>query len=543
MKTAPARECLIYGLLLFSFFLISVYITGPAGNFPIGDDWQYAYPVKTWLENGAMEFKGIFAPNTLLQVVWGFLFCKVAGSFDFTWLRFSTLALGILGVVYFYKTIKLSGAQKRAAIFSAFALLFNPLYYHLSFTFFTDIPFFALWVFSVYFFVKYIIDKKSKHLVLAVFWAAASYYIRQPGILLIPVFGIYLFFEKRFSRAGTFSGLILFIAAAAIYFSLEKWVKPALGISGNYVPVGGRFYDALVGQPFHTALEWAKKGIKTTIYLGFFAVPFLPFFISQLIGGKLVDKKTIGLAMFFNVPLFLLLVYIGKTFPFGGNILFNFGLGPELLADVYTRGLPNTPRLPGWAMLAVQFISQLSATFIFYYFYKKFNTLRESQKKTIYFLVLFNLVYLPVMSITSFFDRYLLPVIASFFIVLSIFIKLKKYSRQAWKFLPLVLLSVFSILATADFMNWNRAKNEAFLFLRKKGVSIKEMDAGYEYNGFYNYHFPRKEQEDRSFWWVTDDRYMIAFGPVEGYRQIARFPFFRSLYWRQDNIRVLERTD
>ena len=102
-------------------------------------------------------------------------------------------------------------------------------------------------------------------------------------------------------------------------------------------------------------------------------------------------------------------------------------------------------------------------------------------------------------------------------------------------------MTTFSLLATADFMDWNRAKNEAFLYLQKNGVSIEKMDAGYEYNGFYNYHFPKTEKEGKSFWWVTDDEYMITFGSVNGYKTLASFPYFRCLFFQQDAILVLQR--
>lgn len=78
---------------LFALAAVSICFVNPFGNFPIGDDWQYAYPVKSWIENGLFEFKGIFAPNTLLQIIWGFLFCKIGGTFSFDWLRLSTMIL------------------------------------------------------------------------------------------------------------------------------------------------------------------------------------------------------------------------------------------------------------------------------------------------------------------------------------------------------------------------------------------------------------------------------------------------------------------
>jgi hypothetical protein len=60
-----------------------IFFTNPDGNFPLHDDWQYAYPVKTLLENGQLEFQGIFAPNILLQIGWGYVFSLPFGGFSF----------------------------------------------------------------------------------------------------------------------------------------------------------------------------------------------------------------------------------------------------------------------------------------------------------------------------------------------------------------------------------------------------------------------------------------------------------------------------
>ena len=541
MATLSGRGFILYLIALVLLILLAVLFTGPMGNFPIGDDWQYSYPVKTWLEDGKMEYKGIFAPNILLQVVWGYLFCKIAGGFDFTWLRFSTLMAAFIGSFYFYKILQLIEVNKINSLLIVALLFFSPLYYYLSFTFFTDISFLCLCIISIYFFIKFILKKDHISLMLAVFWATASFYIRQPGLLFIPTFAMFVFWENRFSNKSLKLVIPLFLVAFAVYFSLEKWLKPALSISDNFVPVGGQFYTALIGQPIATFIEWIKKGIKTFIYLGFFGLPLLPFYWTKIKALKIINKRTAVVVFILNTILFLLLFYAGKTFPFGGNIMFNFGLGSELLADVYTLELLNTPKAPAWSMLAIQFISQLSATFLFLFIIEKTNTLSGNKKKITVFLLLLNTIYLPVMSITSFFDRYLLLTIVSFFTVLSFFSEQLDFRRPALKFIPAILLTAFSIVATADFMDWNRAKHQAFLYLQEKGISIQEMDAGYEYNGFYNYHFPRQEKEGRSFWWVTDDRYLIAFGPVKGYRTLASFPYFRCLFFRQDAIRVLER--
>lgn len=416
------------------------------------------------------------------------------------------------------------------------ALAFNPLLYYLSFTFFTDVPFLTLCIISIFCFQKYVLYKKLKYLAWAVFWAIAAFFIRQPGLLLIVAFAASILLDERFSKQALLITITLALITLGVYFSLENLVKPTLGISGNFVPVGDQFYAALLGQPLSTIIEWGKKAIKTFIYLGFFGLPFIPIYWKKITKAIFINNRFLTLIFILNAGLFALLLLTGKTFPFGGNILFNFGLGSELLADVYTLGLSNTPKLPNWIMLILQFISQLSATFLFVTILKTF---KKEQRRFIIFLLILNVIYIPIMSITSFFDRYLLITIVSFFIVLSIGIG-NKY-KLSWNLIPLIFLAGFSILATKDFMAWNRSKSEAFQYLTEKGISITQIDAGYEYNGFYNYHYPREEKEGKSFWWVSDNKFMITFGPVEGYHVLASFPYYRCLFFKENSILVLER--
>ncbi len=543
MKLPPGFSAIPDGIWLVLIFLLTVLFTDPAGNFPIGDDWQYGYPVKTWIETGTVEFMGIFAPNILLQVWWGFLFCKLGGSFDFTWLRFSTLTTSIMGIIIFYDILRKIGTPHKTAFYFSLVLMFNPLFYYLSFTFFTDVPFLLFFIWAVFYFFKHLKTNRTSALAWAAICAAAGFYIRQPGLLLIPSFGIFILLKNTFSKKSIYTAFALFVLTFGIYFSLEKYVKPALSIADNFVPVSAQFYNALIETPFFTGIEWIKKGIKTFVYLGFFTLPFFPFIWNNRKEINFFTRPNTIVLFAVNIALFLLMLSAGKTFPFGGNILFNFGLGSELLADVYTYGLPNVPRAPEWIMLALQFISQLNASFLFILIIKNYKHLAPLQKEAIVFLLIFNLIYLPVMSITSFFDRYLLPTIVSFFIIISFFTQLALPVRKTWKLLPFVLICGFSIFATRDFMAWNTAKNQAFRYLTDQGISIREMDAGYEYNGLYNYHFPKETTDDHSFWWVTDDKYLITFGPVSGYRAIASFPYYRLLSLQQDAILVLQRTE
>lgn len=524
-------------LLLLSWAAAAV-LAGPEGDFPLNDDWQYAYPARQLLETGALEMQGYFAPNIILQVYWGYLFCWLAGGFNFLWLRLSTLALAAVGGWALYAIARRLEISPLFSLLGAAVLLFNPLYFNLSFSFMTDVPFLAVVLLALLAFQFYIEKERRAWLVAACLLSVGAYLIRQPGIVLLPAFGLWRLWDRRGEDSSVTFALLLTAAAVAVYLGYEQLAKPWLGISGNFVPVSSLYLESVLAAPLPFAAELFRKSIKTWIYLGFFGLPLLPFLGERIRQSGLGQWQINALLLVANLGLLALLHQIGKIFPFGGNIMYNFGLGPELLADVYTLGLSNTPRLPEWLMYALNLISQLSATALLWVALSGWKRLSPRQHRFFRFLLLANLLYLPAMSITSFFDRYILLAIASSVLLLLPHIRTPRRLLSA--LLPLLLLALFSLLATHDYLAWNRSRHEAFQWLQEQGVTIQQVDAGFEYNGFYNYHEDRILEEGRSHWWVTDDEWMIAFGPVPGYEKVKGFGFRRWLWGgRKDEICVL----
>ncbi len=529
--------------LLFLSWVGSILLIGVGGNFPLNDDWQYAYPVQQLMEKGELEMRGYFAPNIILQVYWGYLFCWLAGSFSFTWLRLSTLALSALGGWAMYTLARRLGIRPGLSLLGAAILLFNPLYLSLSFTFMTDVPFLAAVLLALLAFQRFIAKEELRWLLAACLLSVAAYLIRQPGIVLLPAFGLWRIWDRRGSGGSIALAFLLTASAAGAYLGYEKLAKPWLGISGNFVPVSSLYLETILAAPLSYAEELARKFLKTGIYLGFFGLPLLPFLWERIRQSGLWRWRAALPLLGANLGLLAALHHTGKIFPFGGNILYNFGLGPELLADVYTLGLPNTPRLPEWALYVLNLISQLSATILLWIAIAGWKGLRPEQHRFLGFLLLANLLYLPAMSITSFFDRYILLVIASALLLLLPHARLPE-RRIILPFLPFLLMTLFSILATHDYLAWNRARHKAFLWLQEEGVAIRRMDAGFEYNGFYNYHEDRILEKGRSHWWVTDDEWMIAFGAAPGYEKIKPFGYRRWLWGgRKDVLWVLRRKE
>ncbi len=521
---------------------VAICLVNPIGDFPLNDDWQYAYPVMKLVEEGRLEMQGFFAPNIILQVGWGALWCWIWGAFSFTVLRFSTLTLAIIGSWLFFSISRRLHIPSKTSLTGALLLLSSPLFFNLSFSFMTDVPFLVVMLASLFAVLLYLQESRLKWLIIACLLSIGSFLIRQPGILLMPILGIWICLEKKGKEGSVKTFLLLTFLGVGVYFGYEKLVKPLIGISDHFVPVSGLYLDTVLEKPLSFVKELFKKFVKTWIYLGFFGLPILPFVWDRV--RKIANLSFWQLSGIFiaNVVLLFYLHSTGKIFPFGGNILYNWGLGPELLVDVYTLQIPNTPQVPYNLLYALNFLSQLSASILCMVIWKNRGTYSFIQKRFFSFLVFFSLLYLPAMSITSFFDRYLLLPIAVFFCLLMPFFR---YPKQVFvTYIPMIAMGLFSLLATHDYLSWNRAKHDAFLWLQEKEVTITQMDAGFEYNGFYNYHTDKKVAEGKSFWWVTDDTWVISFGPIPDYHTAHTIGYHRWLWaGKKDYIHILQKTN
>jgi hypothetical protein len=125
---------------LFFIWLLLLFMVNPIGNFPINDDWAFAYPVKALMDHGTFEFLMPFAPNLLLQVLWGYLFC-LPDHFSFTALRISTLVLGLAALILTFRLLKEGVTDKFIIFLGLCNVLFNQLFFPLAYSFMTDIPF------------------------------------------------------------------------------------------------------------------------------------------------------------------------------------------------------------------------------------------------------------------------------------------------------------------------------------------------------------------------------------------------------------------
>lgn len=134
-------------------FSICIIITNPIGDFPLVDDWSYGRAVVHLIKTGEFQLIGWVATTLFTNVLWGTLFCIPAG-FSFNALRLSTLTMSFLGIFATYMLLRELRLSRLLTVVAALTLTFSPLYYMLSFTFMTDIPYIAMITIAAIFFIR-----------------------------------------------------------------------------------------------------------------------------------------------------------------------------------------------------------------------------------------------------------------------------------------------------------------------------------------------------------------------------------------------------
>src|SRR6186713_2191344 len=176
-------------MILAAIGILVEFFINPSGEFPLNDDWSYTLSLQHLYETHHLVLKGWTSMPLLIQLYWGFLFCKIFG-FSFTVLRYSTLVLGLAGVMGSYFLMKEFSANRKVCFFAALIVLLNPIYLNLSNTFMTDVPFTSLLIFSILFFVRACKTGRSRQILLGLVFAVLATLIRQLGLLAVGAFSI-----------------------------------------------------------------------------------------------------------------------------------------------------------------------------------------------------------------------------------------------------------------------------------------------------------------------------------------------------------------
>ncbi len=524
-------------MVLVAAWLGAILLVNPLGNFPLNDDWAYSKDVWNLSEQGRLLLDDFPAMTRITQIFWGAAWCEVFG-FSFQVLRFSTLVLGFAGLLVFYFLLVEMGTNKRLAVAGSLVLAFNPLYFSLSYTFMTDVPFLTLFLASVLFFVKSLKTGRYRFIVWATVFALLATLVRQFGMLSPLAFAFAWVLRNRLNGKSIAWAAMPLVVCMAAYLLFTRWLEATHGLPDSYGSIG-----KLLDRPFKSGFFEAslqRTGILVFSY-GLFLMPLavLLFKIHFKAASRSLKWQVVSLTVLLAVTLIFAWRWI-----FYGNLLYNLGLGPKTLKDA-AIWLNVSPQLSPDGMLWVKIAGTAGAVLLLpglvVVLVKKIRQTGTACNLAIFFWSMIAAYFGFLLLELYFLDRYYLILVPLLLAVLL--------QNQVWSFDKitisiavgtLLVLAVFSITATHDYLSWNRARWQALDYLtEEKNIPPNRIDGGFEFNGWHK-PGPKDNGPWKSWWWVDRDDYVVAFGDLSNFTKEKGFPYVRWLPPGVDSVYVLK---
>jgi hypothetical protein len=240
--------------LVIAFYLVAVAAVNPFRECPVLDDWAYASTVRHLLQTGEYKLDDWVAPNMPFQALWGALFCLVLGD-SYVALRLSTVALTVIGLVAFRALAREHGLSGMAANLLTLCLASSSLFFRMSLTFQTDIPFLVTLIVALFLYTRALRVMTVPDWAAAAIAGAASILTRQFGAAIAAALGVlWLFDRQRFARLKRYAiGLSLPVLAVAwqLYRGLfySNWAAESVLFRQKLFFVHGHFLRVLPWRP------------------------------------------------------------------------------------------------------------------------------------------------------------------------------------------------------------------------------------------------------------------------------------------------------
>jgi hypothetical protein len=543
MAAIPKRTPLFDMIILVIIYAVSIVVVDPLGDFPLNDDWAFARPVLGLVEHGDWRPTNFSGMSLITQSLWGAIFCVPAG-FSFNALRLSTLILAIVGILGVYLLFATNNSKRLVALTAAFTLGFNPIYYHLSNTFMTDVPFTTLTIFSSIFFARCIWRFGYLDLSIGCALGMAATLCRQLGLFLPLAFAVAIVMQRGFTKIWLCRAILPSIICMTALMLFEQWMRNTGRMPVNYGISGGYIADRSI-----SIKAIAFRTETALLYLGLFCLPMLLLLSSS--SARLNTNSAIlravptlsgGLFALFSIYLTFGLHKSRMPVPLPGNILIAQGLGALTIRGSYEQ-LPSL----FWVIVSVLsvvggvlLIRAMIASSIVLVRRIAISDMSERDFIQIFFLTAVGIYALPIL-VSGFFDRYLVSLVPSLLFLLYFnadWLVRKGVGPTIQKFASVIviaIIAVFSVLGTRDYLTWNRIRWEALAtFQETSGVSARDIGGGFEYKGWFLY-------DRESEWWVEDNKYEVSFSIIPGYKVIRSYAYTTWMPPRARMLFLLER--
>jgi hypothetical protein len=556
-------------------------VINPVGEFPLNDDWSFSKATQQLVDTGEYYPPGWGLMTLLTNVLWGSLFCLPAGC-SFTALRLSTLVASLIGLAGCYVLIRDLQQPRWVVLLVTLTLALNPIYFALSYTFMTDVPFTALIAWSAVFFVRSLRSDSSWQMLIGAVLAVAAILSRQIAFCVPAAFALALLLRQGLTLRTAIRAVFPLLLGAAAYLVFHHWMIA----TGRMPPVTEYAASINATDDLGTLLlEWIdlklmplrlRNTYTAALYLGLFLLPILLFSTTGFFRARTANALTrasraraitlfvIGLSILAAGAALIAArsVYVPFTLtvpsPFPGNIILKSGIGPLTLRDTLLLQLDHVPGLPAYFWMPVTFLALCGALLLLCALSKSIadilprlvrRRLEGTETVTVFLLLSAGIYLLPVLARGYHIDRHLLPsllliaagLLSAYGKLTGNFDGVSKHKRILASAL-LAGFGLFAIAGTRDYLEWNRVRWQALKDLTAtSGVNADDIDGGFEYNGWYLYDPAYKRDLSKSFWWVNRDTYVISFGNLPNYRVLRQYTYFHVLPPHQQQVLVLQK--
>ncbi len=512
---------------------------GFRGDFPLSDDWSYAYSVRSLCSDGTLRFLPWTGASLILQSWYGAALCRLFG-FSFDVLRLSTIALASAGTVAFFLMLGHAGVRgaPRGLATALFAL--DPLYVNLSFTFMTDVPCTVFAVFAGYAYVRGFVAERRTWLFAGGLSASAALLIRQHGIF---VAGAAAFTALAASNRPWRARLADAIAAGAVPLTVavvfHLWLFLLHGAPGAVA----HKIDEATRLDVLSLVNAAFRGLET---IGLVLVPLALAARRDVVARH--PRLVAAVAAFLGLLAGALYLKEGAAMPYLTNVMYDLGLGASTLRDTLFLGLRPPIELGAPLALILTVAATAGAAFVAV---ACGDALVRRHTPVATFLALATLlVFLgTLLQWRYYFDRYLVIVVPFAIATLATTARIAVTRTSV---ALLALLAWYAVAGTHDYMAWNRARYGGLAELAAAGVGPRQIDGGMEFNAWHlapsldrwqsdDDVRPGKPPTTKSWWWVVDDQYLASFRPLPGYGVRSTHEYRRWLVPGTGRVVILER--
>ncbi len=511
-------------------WIIAIILVNPIGEFPVVDDWAYLGSVRGIVERGELVFSDFAAQNLLSHLLWGSLFALPFGA-SYTALRFATLVAALLAAFALYQLVRNAGWGVSVALFAALALLFNPIFFPLSFGFMTDVPFVAAQTGAMLFLLASLASGSRATSGAGWFLALAAQLSRQTGFAIPIAYAAAYLIKHGVTFRRIVIAVLPLLAFIGLQWGYEYWLAASGKASLAYGKTMNTVLPRLTGSPSVLAGKVWEVCRYAFFYLGLFLLPIsIPLLAGTL--HKLQRNRAVLLALgivIASVGLIAWSFHARLVMPIWPHTWKKTGVGadnhdvsaPQAILDVVTA-----LSIIGGVCLVV---------LLAYGAYRLLaRQMTGSQATGFAFGIVAAAAFAGSISLVApVFDRYLLPLIPCLALALVCSVPpqatLPRWSRLVSGGI-LAAMALYVVVSAHNYTAEKRTYMTAIADLVDQGIPRDTIDAGWVWNGEHG--FGRFKSEHYYKGWYRSRDYVVTVRQREqGYLLLRRYDVPRWQIW------------